>query len=192
MVDLTHKGEIRITSKLVNIPLDSLHLRYLPKITPLELYPGSDPMRFSKSHHVSILHAIQKHGLDFARLKTHPYVQERRHRYNIGMTSWTDSHVKKHLAHRWETFRSLKKRGYDAKLAKIAPVIVLDRPLWETRFAWDSGFLKGPEIYDGAGRCAAAIMLGWKTIPGYMAEDAKPGSRNPMKYFKKIKGKYGR
>jgi hypothetical protein len=47
--------------------------------------------------------------------------------------------------------------------------------------------LFGTEIYDGAGRCASAIMLGWKTIPGHIAVDAKAGSMDVAKYFKKIK-----
>ena len=185
MADLTHKGEIKIVSKLVDIPLGTLHHRYIPKITPLEMYTAEDPMLFSISHHVSILRKIMKHGLNFKKLKKYPYVQERRHRYNIGLTSWTDSHVKVHLANRWKTYCSLKK-GYKPKKA-VEPVVVLDKPLWETRFGWDSGFLHGPEIYDGAGRCAAAIVLGWKTIPGYYAVDAKAGTKEAGKYLRKIK-----
>ena len=186
MSDMTHHGEIRVVTGLVDIELDKLYLRYLPKITPLELYPGSKPMRFKHSHHVDILKRIAKVGLDFKKLKDHPYIQERRHRYNIGMTAWTDSHVKAHLAHRWDTYQSLKRHGYKSKLA-VEPVIVLGKPLWETRFSWQSGFLFGPEIYDGAGRCAAAIMLGWETIPGYVAVDAKAGTCEMSKYMKKIK-----
>ena len=81
----------------------------------------------------------------------------------------------------------LKKNGWNKKLAKVKPVIVLRKPIMETRFNWESGFLSGPEVYDGFGRCSAAFVLGWKTIPVVWAEDAKPGTGRFDKAFDKIK-----
>jgi len=179
--------EFKIISGLVDIPLDTLHHQYKPKLTPMELYPGLDPMHVFKSHHVGILKLIKKVGLNFKKLKHHPYFQERRHRYNIGMTAWTDGYVMKHLERRWETYRSLKKNGYNKKLAKEKPVIVLKEPIWETRYGWKSGFLHGAEVWDGMGRVSTAILLGWKTIPGYYAEDAMPGTKDVAKFLGKVK-----
>jgi len=182
-------AEIEIVSRTVDIPLKNLHHQYKPKITPMELYPGEDPMHVKKSHHVSLLKLIKKVGLDFKKLKDHPYVQERRHRYNIGMTAWTDSHLMEHIKRRWATYLSLKKKGYNRKLGKKKPVIVLSKPIWETRMNWVSGFLNGPEVWDGMGRVSAAICLGWDTIPGQYAIDAKPGSMDIEKFIGKIKAK---
>lgn len=180
-------AELIMQPGFIEIELAKLHHRYIPKITPLDLYPGADPMLFSKSHHVSLLRTIIKHGLDWGRLKKHPYYVERQHRYNIGITNWTNSRIQEHIAHRWDTYRSLKNKGYDKKLGDAKPIVVLERPLWETRFGWESGFLSGPEIYDGAGRCAAAIVLGWDKIRVAMATDAKPGTCEAGKYLGKIK-----
>jgi len=179
--------QIKIISGPVQVRLDTLHHQYKPKLTPLELYPGPDPMHVMKSHHVGLLKTIIAHGLDKKRLMKTPYWQERRHRYNIGMTAWTDSKVWEHIQHRWDTYKSLKKYGYDKKLGRRKPVIVLAKPIWETRFNWQSGFLNGPEDWDGMGRIAAAIMLGWETIEAVWAEDAMPGSCNGDKFLGKLK-----
>ena len=179
--------EVKIISDIVDIPLDRLHHQYVAKVTPLDFYPGADPMHVFKSHHVSLLKTIIKHGMDKGRLKKHPYWQERRHRYNIGMIRWTDGRVWEHIKHRWDTYRSLKKRGYDRKDGDRKPVLILKKPFWETRFNWDSGFLNGWEVWDGMGRVSSAVVLGWKTIPGRFCEDAKPGAMEFDKGLNKIK-----
>ena len=180
-------AEIKIISGSEEIRLDLLHHRYIPKITPLWLFPGPDPMHISKSPHVKLLRAIEKYGMNWGKLKNTKYVQERRHRYNIGMTRWTDGHVKEHIKVRWKIYQSLKKNGWNKKLAKAKPVILLKKPIIETRYNWESGFLSGPEVMDGMGRCSAAYVLGWKTIPVVWAEDAKPGACEFSKAYNKIK-----
>jgi len=180
-------AEVRNIGKIVMARVADLHLRYVPKISPIWLYPGDDPYRIDKIHHVALLRHILKHGMDWGKLKKTAYVKERRHRYDIGIHAWTDTHVREHIKHRWETYLSLKKRGYSKKLAKVRPIVLLKKPIIETRYNWESGFLHGPEIYDGAGRCAAAFVLGWKEIPVQWAEDAHPGSRKFDKAFNKIK-----
>lgn len=156
------------------------------------MYPGEDPMLLGKTHHVSLLRLLIKYGFpktksEWKRVIAHPYFQERRHRYNIHMYRWTDSHVKEHIKHRWETFLSLKKKGFKAKKSGDRPVVLLKNPLFETRYNWDSGFLKAPECWDGMGRCSSAFVLGWKKIPVVFAEDAKPGACEFKKAFDKIK-----
>jgi len=180
-------SEIKVISGIVDIPLNKLHHQYIAKCTPLEMYPGEDPMHVMKSYHVKLLNTIIKHGLNKKRLIKTGYWQERRHRYNIGMIKWTDSEVWKHIKRRWDTYCSLKKYGYDKKKGDRKPVLVLKQPLWETRFNWESGFLQGMECYDGMGRISSAIVLGWKTIPGRYCEDAKPGACEFDKGLNKIK-----
>jgi len=181
--------EVKIISDIVDIPLDKLHHRYVARVTPLELYEAVDPMHVFKSHHVSLLKTIIKHGLDKKRLMKTPYWKERQHRYNIGMTRWTNKKIWEHINDRWQTYRSLKKHGYDKKLGDRKPVLVLKKPFWETRFNWDSGFLNGYEVWDGMGRVSSAVVLGWKTIPGRFCEDMKPGACEFDKGLNKIKNR---
>jgi len=188
---LATKGEIKIISKPRMVRLDKLHLQYLPICCPLWLYPGVDPMRVSRTHHVSLLKHIIKHGMDWKKLKRTKYVRERRHRYDIGMVKWLDSHVRWHIKNRWKIYRSLKERGWSKKKAKEKPIIVLRKPFIETRFNWESGFLKGYEVWDGFGRTSAAYVLGWKAIPVVFGEDMKPGACEFNRGYRKIKGKYG-
>jgi len=178
--------DIRAISKCENVPLSELHHRYIPKVTPLNLYPGKDPMLFSESHHVSLLRLILEHGFNWPMIAEHPYYLERKHRHDIGVTRWNHKKIVNHIKRRWDIFVSLKKNGFSKKLAGDKPIIVLRKPLWETRYAWDSGFLKGPEIWNGAGRCAAAIVLGWKTIPAYWAEDIQAGNGNGSRFLKGV------
>jgi len=178
-------SEVKIVSGPENIKLADLHHRYIPKVTPLNLYPNKDPMLFTESHHVSLLRLILEKGLDWALIATHPYFLERQHRFNIGMSKWNNKKIMKHIKHRWDTYKSLKKHGYNKKLGDERPIAILRKPLFETRFAWESGFLHGPEIYNGAGRCAAAIVLGWEVIRGYWVEDVRPGTCDGGNYVGK-------
>jgi len=179
--------EVRKIGRITKIPILSLRLQYLPKISPIWLYPGEDPYRIDRTHHVALLKHIIKYGLDWKKLKKLTYVKERRHRYDIGMRNWTDSHVREHIKRRWDTYRSLKKKGWSKKLSKVKPVTVLKKPFIETRYNWESGFLKGPEIWDGMGRTSAAFVLGWKEIPVQWAEDKHAGTCQFDKGFNKIK-----
>ena len=182
-------AEVRKVGKIVKIPIIRAHLQYLPKISPIWLYPGEDPYRIDKTHHVTLLRHIIKHGLDWKKLKKLTYVKERRHRYDIGIRVWTDSKVREHIKRRWDTYQSLKRKGWSKKLSKVKPICVLKKPFIETRYNWESGFLKGYEVFDGFGRSSAAFVLGWKEIPVQFVEDAKPGACEFRKGFDKIKRK---
>jgi hypothetical protein len=180
-------SEIKII-KPVNIKVSELHHRYLPKITPMHIIGyRRDPMHISRSPHVKLLRTMVKYGFNKRKLKQTKYFQERRHRYALGMPRWTDSWIFEHIKVRWRIFKSLEKNGYDKRKAKSRPVIVLAKPLIETRFNWSSGFLSGPEIYDGFGRSSSAFVLGIKTIPGVLAIDNKPGACEFSKGYDKIK-----
>ena len=154
-------AEVKKVGKIVKVPIMRLHLQYLPKVSPIWLYPGKDPYRIDKTHHVTLLRHIIKYGLNWKKLKKLKYVAERRHRYDIGIRVWTDSKLREHIERRWKIYRSLKKRGWKSSMSKVKPVLVLKKPLFETRYNWESGFLKGPEVYDGFGRSSAAFVLGW-------------------------------
>jgi len=180
-------AEVKKIGKVVKVDIMHLHLQYLPKVSPIWLYRGEGPYRIDRTHHVALLRHIIKHGLDWKKLKKLNYVKERRHRYDIGMRNWTDSHVREHIKRRWDTYRSLKKKGWSKRLSKVKPIIVLEKPFIETRYNWDSGFLKGLEIWDGMGRTSSAFVLGWKEIPVQFAVDAKPGACEFDKGFNKIK-----
>ena len=179
--------EIKII-RPVNIEVNSLRHRYLPKITPMYILGYKpDPMHISRSPHVKLLRTLVKYGFNKRKLKQTKYFQERRHRYSLGMPKWVDSWIYKHIQIRWNIFKSLEKNGYDNRKAKAKPIIILEKPIIETRFNWDSGFLRGPEIYDGFGRSSSAYVLGWEKIPGSLAVDAKPGHMEFKKAYNKIK-----
>lgn len=172
----------------VSASVGNLHHRYLPKITPMYILGyKEDPMHISRSPHVKLLRTLIKYGFNKRKLKQTKYFQERRHRYSLGMPKWTDSWIFEHIKVRWNIFKSLEKNGYDNKKAKAKPIIILQKPIIETRFQWDSGFLKGPEVYDGMGRSSSAYVLGWNRIPAMLAEDAHPGSMQFKKAYNKIK-----
>ena len=110
---------LRAISGRVDIPLADLHHRYIPRVTPLHLYPGKDPMLFTESHHVSQLRLIIEHGFNWDKIALHPYFLERQHRFIIGVTRWNVYKLIKHINKRWKTFQSLKKYGYDKVIQLI-------------------------------------------------------------------------
>lgn len=181
--------EVKVASKLQNIPLADLHIQYVHNVTPIDLWRRD--MSLATSPHVELLRLIRGHGLNWDILKDTRYVEERRHRRAIGMKQWTDEYIKRHIKTRWDTYRSLKKHGFDAerykkKDGRERPVLILAEPFWRTRFGYDAPWLCGPEIWDGGGRCSAAYVLGWKTIPAKMAADRKPGTGDKGRFAEKL------
>jgi hypothetical protein len=171
-----------ISKNLEDIPLARLHFQYVPMAQPEKFWYGMDMMALRTSPHVELLTLIREHGFDWKVIMDTPYVAERRERRTVhGRSNWTDSWIREHIKRRWQEYKSLKKHGYKKKLhitksGEPRPVLVLKEPFWQTRFNLQKHHLKGPEIFDGGGRCAAAYVLGWKTIPGLWVRDAKPGS----------------
>lgn len=176
--------EVKITSKLMKVPLRELHVQYIPYLTPIRLWGYN--MNLVNSPHVELLLTIKQVGLDWEHLKSTRYWKERKRRFKLGNKKWTDKHLKKHITWRYEIYKSLKKKGFKRKLYKDKPILILKEPFWTTRFGYKRGWLIGPEIYDGAGRCSAAIVLGWKEIPAMWCEDIDPGSNNKGLFEKKL------
>jgi hypothetical protein len=72
-------------------------------------------------------------------------------------------------------------------LSKRDEVKVLLSPFWKTRFGLELPWLTGMEIWNGAGRCAAAHVLGLRTIPVLICKDKKPGSGDKGKFGNKLR-----
>lgn len=185
--------EIKLVGKLRKIPLIDLRIQYVNGVTPLELW--NYDMRLKYSPHVELMKLFLKHGFDLDKAWNTRYVQERQNRYKIGQKDWTDSWIRKHLKRRYGILKSLKRYGFKTRLRKglsgqPKPVAVLKEPLWTSRFGMKENWLGGMEIYDGAGACSAAYALGWKTILGFYAIDArKPGDKG--KFEEKLKNVKG-
>ena len=185
--------EIKLVGKLRKIPLIYLRIQYVNGVTPLELW--NYDMRLKYSPHVELMKLFLKHGFDLDKAWNTRYVQERQNRYKIGQKDWTDSWIRKHLKRRYGILKSLKRYGFKTRLRKglsgqPKPVAVLKEPLWTSRFGMKENWLGGMEIYDGAGACSAAYALGWKTILGFYAIDArKPGDKG--KFEEKLKNVKG-
>ena len=62
--------------------------------------------------------------------------------------------------------------------------MILKEPFWRTRFGLD---IKGLEIWNGGGRCAAAYALGMTEIKVAWHEDSLPGSSDKAKFKHKLK-----
>ena len=175
--------EVKAISGPKNIKLSKLHVRCIPVLTPLDLW-GND-MSLENSPHVELMREFLEHGMTWGNLKSTRYVRERMRRFKLGITRWTEPYIIQHLHKRYDILRSLKKEGFVAKKSK-PPIQVLREPLWKTRFGCNEEWLEGREIYNGAGRCAAAMALGWESITVIMVKDAKkPGDKG--KFEKKLK-----
>lgn len=176
--------EVKLIGKPVQVELSLLHVRYIPVVTPIELW--NHDMRLINSPHVELMRELLADGLCWGDLKCSRYVRERMHRFKLGMTRWTESYIIQHIHGRHETLKSLKKHGFETSKSK-PPIQVLKEPFWKTRFGCEEKWLKGMEVWNGMGRCAAAYAMGWTAITVQMVEDAKkPGDKG--KFEKKLKG----
>lgn len=184
---MSSDDEVKIVGKLVDIPLADLHIQYIHGVTPIDLW--NRDMSLSTSPHVELLQLMRKFPLRSVEVQSSRYFQERRNRYALGMTRWTDIHIEEHAKVRLDTYFSLKRKGY--RKGGDCPIKILREPFWKTRFGYNANNLHGPEIWDGGGRCTAAFVLGWKTIPAYWVEDVKPGSCDKGWFEKKLKNVKG-
>jgi len=178
--------DLEISSELVDIPVKKLSIRYIPVVTPIELW--NNDMSLKNSPHVELLENIEVcGGFLWELLSATRYWKEREHRYQIGFKDWDKKKIKTHIKRRWGIYRSLKKSGYRHKLRGDKPVIVLKKPFWKTRFGLEYDWLKGDELHDGGGMCSAAYYLGYETIPGYYAKDKYPGSKKKGVFEDKLR-----
>ena len=187
---LVDKKDYKTVSGLVDIPLDALHIRYLPMANLEWFYTaanGYNMMSLVNSPHVKLMKIFLNYGLDWEKIKKTLYCAERKYRKLLGMSEWTKEHLKWHIKKRYKLFKSIQKNGFDPAKRNVA-VYVSKKPLWVTRFNWPDKKVDGFEIWNGAGACSAMLALGKTTIPGYYIEDAKPGTmkcRNITKRFPK-------
>ena len=164
-------GEVKeVSGKLVNVRLADLHYQYIPVVTPAEIWEND--MALPTSPHVEMLRML----VDGQPATGTRYWSERQRRRLLGMSQWTDDHIRHHIKVRRGILQSLKKHGFKPDLYKDRPVKILMEPFWKTRFGGTPEWVKGMEIWDGGGRCAAAFVLGWETIPAVMVRDRAPGS----------------
>lgn len=186
-----HKGfiDIKIVSKIEPIALDKLHIRYIPVLTPIGMW--NYDMRLKNSPHVELIQLIMKYGWDWDMIMKTRYVRERQHRYVCGLDKWTDEHIREHVEQRWKTYKSLRKYGYSKKREKGKPVIILKRSFWKSRFEMKEKWLKGLEIWNGSGRCAAAYCMGWNFYPAVLAKDKYPKTHKKGKFENKLRNVEG-
>lgn len=170
-------ADVKKISKLTKVPLEDLHVRFIPVVSvPWE------GMKIIDSPHVELFRMYKRHGYKWNYFRNCPYVLERRHRRDIGMARWTEHYIRfYHLPKRFAIYDSIRRKGYNKKF----PIEVLKRPFWETRFGYEG--LEGPEIWTGAGRAAAMVVLGKNNIPCKWYEDTKPGTGHRGKFGKKLK-----
>ena len=174
-------SDIRTTGTKEKVQLEALHIRYIPVVTPMDIYEGD--LSLINSPHVEMLEMYEKHGFDWRKLKKTRYVKERRRRFKIGMSKWTDGYILNvHLPKRFKLFESIRKKGYDRR----QPIEILEEPFWVSRFGLKNAWVDGPEIWTGAGRAAARWVLGKRTIWAEWYEDRRPGSMDKGKFDKKL------
>jgi len=176
-----------ITGKAEAVRLSELNYQFIPVLTNQCIW--NFDMSLPNSPQVECAKLLLEHGRDWGKLKDCRFAQDRRHRYKLGQTKWTEDCIKAHiLGSRYDILKSIKKRGFDKKLNAKQPVSVLRSPLWKTRFGYEASWLNGYEIYHGGRRCSALYALGYESVPAVMCVDAKPGSNDRGKFGDKLKG----
>lgn len=163
--------EIKYITKTTTIPIEKLHLRYVPHVEPLHLY--NNDMRLKNSPHVEMLYLIAIHGFNWDKLKNSRYVQILKHKHIMGINGYGTGEILNTLNNAWRTYISISRRGVRDRKG----VIVLKTPFWVTRFGCKKEKIKGMEIWKGVWVCAAASFLGITKVKGRMAKDAYPGSK---------------
>lgn len=168
-----------VSPKVIKVPIAILHVRYIPVVTPVDIWGGPPNMALVTSPHVKLMRAFKAgHSIT----DKHAYVRERIHRRKIGMARWTDAYIRYHIRKRRKLLKSIEKRG----LLKQFPIELLSYPFWKTRFGWDQPWLRGPEIWTGAGRAAAAYVLGYTHVYARWYYDTKQGTADRGKFGRKL------
>lgn len=149
-------------------------------------------MALVNSPHTEVMHIFNTDGFNIKRLMKTRYAAERLARADLGMAEWTRARVKLHLRTRYKTFKSIKKNGFDParcwdkKKKRDRSVLVCKTPFWCSRFGPVEG-VEGWELYNGAGRAASMLVLGYKTIPAKFIVDRKPGSKEWQNVTKRFR-----
>ena len=183
------KKDFRVVSELVDIPLEKLHVRFIPMAKLENWYEAKDGynmMSIVNSPHIDLMLIFKEYGLDWARIKKTRYWAERKHR-KITQTKWTKAKLIWHIEERYKLFSSIKKYGLKPKGSRKKAVLVTKTPFWCSRYAVEIPGVEGYEVQNGMGRVSAAYVFGMKTIVGKYIEDAKPGSKSWENITKRFK-----
>jgi len=171
-----------IHKKWKEIRLADLSVRYIPVVTPIELW--NHDMSLVNSPHVELMQIFLKHGMDMRLVKKTRYYKERQHRHKIGMKRWNENYIHYHIEKRYKLFKNVKKKY---KSDKKNPICVLKRPFWTTRFGLNEEWIGGMEVYNGMGRCSSLYVLGKETVKVMICKDKYPGTENKGKFEHKLK-----
>ena len=178
--------DVRIISGVEDVALDTLHIRYIPMAKLERFYTGLELMLLKNSPHVEMLMLYKEEGLNWDKLMNGRYAEERRsRRIDFGYKKWTEAFIRDHIKHRIKVYKSMEKMWSPNKDDK--PIMILKEPFWKTRFGQSFDGIVGPEIWNGAGRCAAAWVLNQRTIPAMFVEDCRPGAKECEKITRKFK-----
>ncbi len=163
------------------VKLSDLHVRYIPVVTPIDLW--NHDMSLVNSPHVELMRIFDEHGMDMERVLRTRYYAERKHRFDIGMKRWTRNYIYYHIEKRYKLFKSIRKKY---KTDKKNPILVLKKPLWTTRFGLEEEWMGGLEIWNGAGRASSLMALGKETVKVMMCKDKHAGTGNKGKFEHKL------
>ncbi len=172
-----------INKKWKEVRLADLSVRYIPVVTPIDLW--NHDMSLKNSPHVELMRLFKKHGLNWGKIEKTRYYKERQHRHIIGTKRWTRNYIYYHIEKRYKLFKGIKKKY---KSNKKFPIHVLKKPFWATRFGLKEDWLDGLELWNGAGRTSSLYVLGKKTVKVMMCKDKHPGTGKKGKFEKKLKG----
>ncbi len=178
--------EVIEVGKLKKFRLADLHIRYIPVITPPRLW--NRDMSLPNSPHVELMKIFKNYGFDKERIKESRYFKDRQYRHKY-LDKWTDKRIWKHIKEgRYRIFNLMAKEGWNKKRSKGDPIKVLPEPFWCSRFnrTWD--WIKGEEIWNGAGRCSAAYVLGYDHLYCQPVVDKYANTEYKGKFEKKLKG----
>jgi hypothetical protein len=178
------RDEVKTVKHCVPVELSTLHNQYIPYITPIDLW--NNDMSLAMSPHVEMLQYIVKHGFNWKEIFKLRYAQERMRRAEIGWPKWDKATIKRRIMVRWKIYKSLAAHGYKQSMA-VTPIMILEKPFWTTRFGLKDDRIRGPEIFDGAGRCSAAYVLGWDAILADICIDPKAGTGDRGRFASKLK-----
>ena len=181
---MSMRTEVRTVKTRVPVELAKLHNQYIPYVTPFDLW--NYDMALATSPHVEMLQYIVKHGFNWEEIFKLRYARERLRRKEIGWGKWGRATTKKRIMIRWRIYQSLKEHGYKQSRCESGPIMILEEPFWNTRFGLKDERVHGMEIFDGAGRCSAAYVLGWDAILADICVDPLAGTGERGKFGEKL------
>jgi len=171
----------------VEVELKDLHYQFVPIITDTELWLND--MSLPNSPHVELMRVllsmIEAKTFIWDEIKKTRYYKDRIFKIEHGMGD--KAYAKKKILARYEVLKSIRKHGFKRRGNAKYPIVVLQEPFWKTRFGYEADWLRGPEIWDGGGRCAIAWVFGIRSVPAYIYQDAAPGIKGSAKFEEKLK-----